>query len=299
MGNESAADPRITAVAYAREAAAATLAEAIKTGGPHTSEKGVCDRWSALLAADPKLLAEGWYQPPPNGVSALVGEGPDWSRMSFVSLRHQETWPRDDLMLKRGSLMYAYSSPVVAENYMIGDLGVTLYDGEDEQIWGHLSTCLEITAAVASYAEVGMELRDLYNFAAGLMENAALVNETYSTTDVSGGVDIGHTLPWTYEEPTAEQLTELRSGDYPRIAKAISKARLFHNAQERQKIQPTMAFTVEPRMAGPGRPLASFHVLVSFDHGVKRIHCGFAQIFSLFGMNSRLPQQALTTLGCL
>ncbi|MDW5327855.1 M24 family metallopeptidase [Plantactinospora sp. KLBMP9567] len=299
MTNESAPDPRIAAVVYARKAAAVTLAEAIRAGDSQVTEKGVCDRWSALLAADPRLLAEGWYQPPPNGVSALIGEGPDWARMSYVSLRHQQTWPRDDIQLKPGSLMYAYASPVVADSFMIGDLGVTVYGGEDEQIWEHLSTCFEITAAVAAYAEVGMELRELYNFAAGLMEKAALVNETYSTTDVSGGVDIGHTLPWTYEEPTTEQLGELRSGDFRRMAKAISMARLFHNAEERQKIEPTMAFTVEPRMAGPDRPLASFHVLVSFDQGVKRIHCDFAEIFSLFGMNSRLPQQALTTLGCL
>ncbi|MBF8185321.1 M24 family metallopeptidase [Nonomuraea sp. K274] len=298
MNGELVPDPRIAAIQRARRIAAATLAKAIREEAPKLSELSLCTRWGQLLADHEELLSEGWYQPPPNGISALIGTPPDFKRMSYVSLRHEATWPRADITLGGNSIMYAYCSPVDRETKMIGDLGITLYNGADSRIKDHLAACFDITAQVAAYAEVGMELRELYRFAADLIDKAALANETFSTTDQSGGVDVGHTLPWSFNQPTSEEQQALDSGDLLVIARTISDARHFLNAEEGQRILPTMGFTVEPRMAGPEYPLASFHVLVTFTDGVKRIHADFSELLDLFDMPSYLPRRALETLGC-
>jgi hypothetical protein len=292
-------DPRIAAIQHARSLAATTLACAIRDYRSQLTEKSLCTEWAQRLAAEDSLLPEGWYQPPPNGVSVLIGTPPDFTRMAYVSLRHEVTWPRQDITLTDDSIMYAYCSPVDRNTKMIGDLGITLYRGSDARIRNHLATCFDITAQVAAYAEVGMQLLELYEFAADLIDKAALVNETFSTTDQSGGIDIGHTLPWSYNEPTPEDRAALIGGDPKTVAKTISRARLFLNAEESQRILPTMGFTVEPRMAGPEYPLASFHVLVTFSDGVKRIHADFTELLDLFDMTSYLPRGALATLGCV
>ncbi|MGW4412811.1 M24 family metallopeptidase [Nonomuraea sp. NPDC004702] len=297
MNGDRVSDPRIEAIQRTRRIAAKTLAKAIREEAPKLTELSLCARWGRLLANHGDLLTQGWYQPPPNGLSVLIGTPPNFERMSYVSLRHEAMWPRADIGLYGNSMIYAYCSPIDQRTKMIGDLGITLYNGADSQIKDHLATCFDITARVAAYAEVDMELRELYRFAADLIDKAGMANKTFSTTDQSGGLDVGHTLPWSFNAPTPEEQQALESGDLLVIAETISRARRFLNAKESQRILPTMGFTVEPRMASPECPLASFHVLITFTNGVKSVHADFSELLDLFDMPSYLPRRALETLG--
>jgi hypothetical protein len=197
--------------------AAQTLAKALNGGSSGLSERELCDRWLTGMRAEPTLLPEGWYTPPPDGLSALIGDPPEFGRMSYVSLRHPDIWPRADISISGESLLYVYASPVDRDTKMIGDLGVTLYRGTDQRIRRHLSACLEITGQLAEFTAVDMELRDIYHRAAELMRDTGLSNETYSTTDVSGGLDVGHTIPWSYCEPTDPELAAVQSREPARI----------------------------------------------------------------------------------
>jgi len=54
-----------------------------------------------------------------------------------------------------------------------------------------------------------------------------------------------------------------------------------------------MAFTVEPRLTSATLPLSSFHVIVTFLEGRKRVQSGFRALFELFGMDGYLPTTGL------
>jgi len=244
----------------------------------------------------PDLLPDGWYQPPPTGASVLIGSPPTYARVEYESLRDPHTWPRADIRLRDDSLVYAYASPTDRATGMIGDIGVTLYHGPDHRIRQHVATCLELTVRIAALAEVGMELRELYHQAERLVKEAGLGNRTASATD-SGAPNIGHTIPWTFGDYSAEDERRLRNGDPADVSDLISRQRIFLNPSTRRRIEPTMAFTVEPRMSSPSLPLSSFHIIVAFREGRKTISSEFGRLFRIFGMEEYLPRKALEALG--
>ena len=62
---------------------------------------------------------------------------------------------------------------------------------------------------------------------------------------------------------------------------------------------PNMAFTVEPKVASKSMPTVSFHVVVVFLNGEKKVISGYRALFNHFGMMKYLPGEALKVLECL
>jgi len=190
---------RIAIVNRTRLVGAAGLVRALSDLNDSETERTICDRWLAATREDTTLCPDGWYQPPPGGVGVLIGHPPGFERMEYVSLRAPDIWPRDDIHFDEASLIYAYASPTNRATGLIGDIGVTLYRGSDPRLRDHLSSCIEIANRIAEFAEVGMELRELFHHGESLIADASARNRTSSATD-SGARNIGHTVPWTYED---------------------------------------------------------------------------------------------------
>jgi hypothetical protein len=247
------------------------------------------------MRAKPALLPEGWYQPPPGGVSVLIGRPTSFARVGYTSLRDPQIWPRGDIELADDSLVYAYASPTDRASGLIGDFGVTLYSGSRQSVRDHVERCLQISVGIAEHAEVGMELRELFRHAERLIAEAELSNRTASATD-GGAANIGHTVPWSFEPYSASDRECIDSGDVKEIAALIRGKRIFLNATASQRIAQTMAFSVEPRMASAKLPLTSFHLVVAFIDGRKRVFSNFDALFARFGMDRYLPVSALGRL---
>jgi hypothetical protein len=279
-----------------REVAAASLDDALATASPGVSESELAHRWVERLRGRGSVLRDGWYLPPPHGVSVLFGDPPDYGRVRYASLRGEQCWPREDIALRNDSLIFAYASPVDRTTGMIGDLAVSLYRGADNSLQRHLASCLTIAVEVASRAEVGMRFAELYELGSRLIADVYEGREASSLENYTGVADIGHTAPWSYCDPTSGELDALKSGNALRIATTVSRARVFVGPNDQLRVEPTMAFSIEPRIALEHLPVACFHVWVTFIGGRKQVVSGFARLFERFGMERYLPSEALTRL---
>jgi hypothetical protein len=290
-------DDRIAIVHRTRAVGAATLARAFSKPDPAPSELSLTWSWLAEMRKSPELLPDGWYQPPPHGLSILIGQPNRYERLTYNSLRDPDIWPQDRRRKLPESLIYVYASPTDRKSALIGDLGATLYQGTDRVIHDHLACCLHVSTQVALYAQVGMELRELFHFSQKLIGNISpdLSNYVTSMTDL-GASNIGHTIPWSYGEYDADDIHLIESGDVTRIADLIKQRRVFLNASSRLPIQSNMAFTVEPRITSASLPLSSYHLIVTFLDGQKNICSGFNEIFEVFGMDQYLPHETLSDL---
>jgi hypothetical protein len=287
---------RMDSIGTARAHAARSLLEAIEGSGTVGNEAAIHDRWREILTADPIIMPSGWYLPPPQGMSVLIGQPPSFARTAFTSIRAMEKWPRDDSELTNDSMLFAYCSPVNRATAMIGDFQLTLYAGDEASVRTHLTHCLQITLATAEYAAVGMELREVYEYAMASLQGAGLQNSARSTTDPSHERNIGHSLPWSdgiYDDRIWPAISENRTTE---IADLISNARVFVTASQSQKIGNDFAFTVEPQITSPDGIFASYHIIVSFTGGTKRIFANFLDLFRAFGMTEYLPTELLGRL---
>ena len=286
----------ITTIRRTRLSAANALAEGLSSHvNTPFSEAELLAAWHSELKKNDQLAAEGWYVPPPTGMSVLIGKPDSFDRMRYDSLRHEATWPRDEHRFGDRHLMYAYASPFDRCSGLMGDIGVTLYNGDEPSIQSHLSTCLKVTIGIAGYAKVGMQLSELFEYGMQVITETGLSNNTFSLTDPDG-LDVGHTIPFSDSGLTKEERSCLDEGAHEDICKLLSSRRHFLNRNENRRISPTMAFTVEPRLASRSLPLVSFHVLVLFCEGRKAIVSGFGRLFEVFGMDGFLPQECLSAI---
>jgi len=280
-----------------REFASDTLFRTFLSTRYEVSELRFAETWLERLRQNDTLFAEGWYQPPPSGVVVLFGEAPLFERFQFSSLRAQEHWPKETNYLDHESLIYAYYSPVNIESGLIGDMAITLYRGANVEVQEHIVAALQITAEVVEYAEVGMPLAALYTYGIERIRMAGLVNRTESVT-ATHGFDIGHTIPWSYGTQSDQEEEVLRSSDKKKIWEMISSKRRFLDSTNELVIGANMAFTVEPKVASKSLPTVSFHVVVAFVNGEKRVISGYRSLFDHFGMMNYLPSDALKLLEC-
>lgn len=277
---------RIAIIHRTRSAAASALAEIFSGGADGSSEREVCDGWLRTLGRTDTICAEGWYRPPPGGACVLIGQPEDkFARLNYDTIRAPAFWSSDHFRLRDDSLVYVYASPFDRETALIGDLGVTLYRGNNQHIWDHLGACMEVTTRVAAFAEVDMELRELFHYAVKQMESVHLINKTSSTR--SGVANIGHTVPFSFGSYPDEVMQCLAGKADRDIRDLISGARVSINAQASLSIAPTMAITVEPQIASLAAPLCSYHLIVSFVDGKRTIAPAFSPLFKVFGMESR------------
>jgi hypothetical protein len=287
---------RVESVCRTRKVAAATLAGILTYDLTGQTESGIRDRWLKALQDVPHLMREGWYQPPPKGLSILIGVPPRYERIRYRSLRDEMTWPRTDVCPTADSLLFAYASPVNMSTSMIGDLAISLYGGNDQSLREHLSNAFEVTARVTEFAAVGMEFRELYAYGARLINETGQANSYFSLVSHTGLPDVGHTAPWSFGDYPREAARAIESGDPSLTARTIAEARLFISNTELTRIEATMAFSVETRVAHLRLPVACFHVWVIFINGRKTICSGFGPLLELFRMDEYLTTEAMQVL---
>lgn len=274
----------------------AALSKLLTTARP-ISEALLQDQWLLELRKNPELFPDGWYIPPPHGIGVLFGTEDDYQRMNYKSLRPEEMHPKNDVLLDRKKgIIYVYASPVDKKTGMIGDWGMTIYFGKNPEIIKHLQQCLDLNRQVLNYAQIGMTFAEITRYANKLFTNQGLSNEVTSNTDkTSTGVNIGHTVPASYEEWSDDEKEVLKGDDWEKILTMISKKRKFLNQEEPLQVQLGMAFTIEQRLTrsdNPMIPMSSFHSIALFhSDGKKELLTDFADIFKLTGMNYMLTEK--------
>jgi len=261
-------------------------------GNDPISEANLRDVWLVEMRKSSIIFPDGWYFPPPNGIGVLFGTEEDYGRMNYQSLRPEEIWPKKDTFLDREKgIIYVYASPVDKATGMIGDWGMTIYFGNNPDIIEHLKQCLYLNHQVLDYAKVDMSFADLTTYAVNLFTQQGLSNQITSITDTAG-VNIGHTVPASYEQWTPNEYEIFESNDWEKTVKMISKKRKFLNTSEPLLIHNGMAFTIEQRLTRPDRPLipmSSFHTIAVFHPGGrKELLTNFDDIFKLTGMSYML-----------
>lgn len=268
-----------------------SLDELLQKSNP-ISEVNLRDNWWAEMKKSQNIFPNGWYMPPPNGIGVLFGTEDNYQRMNYQSLRPPESWPQNDIILnKEKGIIYVYASPVDKATGIIGDWGMTIYFGKDPDIIRHLKQCFHLNHQVLEHAQSGMSFAELTKHATNMFLEQGLSNQITSTTD-SAGVNIGHTIPASYEQWTPEELTIFASKDWQKIFTMISKKRKFLNSQEPLLIKQGMAFTVEQRLTKPSVPkipMSSFHTIALIHQdGRKELLTNFDDIFRLTDMNYML-----------
>jgi hypothetical protein len=257
------------------------------------SEVSLCNKWLEEMRKDNNIFSDGWYNPPPHGLSVLFGTDDNFDRISPSTLRPPESWPRSDIFLnRRNGIISVYASPVNKKTGMIGDFGLTLYFGTNQQIKNHLKTCLSIDKKVFEYSQVGMQLSEIYNYTQKLFLAKSLKNNISSPTDPTK-TNIGHTIPASYENWSDDEIKLFQTNsDWKIICNAISKRRKFINFVEPLRIEPGMGITIEPRpqvINNPNIPMVWFHTMAFFGpDGCKEHITGFDELFKLVGMNYML-----------
>lgn len=249
------------------------------------SEAKLRDAWLQEMIKEDAIFPEGWYWPPPHGIGVLFGTEND-SRLDYDSLRPDQIWPKDNIYLDRkAGLIYAFASPVHKDTGIIGDFGITLYFGDNKDLQKILKTALEIDRAIEKGIKPGQKLSDIYELAQRTIKQAGLDNKITSVTDPAS-INIGHTVPASYEPWSKEQQKNIQSG---KMASVISQARRFISAIENLEVQPGMGLTIEPRPKAidqPNLPMVSYHTIcLIHTDGKTELLENFDDLFRLAAMD--------------
>ncbi|MCL5666577.1 MAG: M24 family metallopeptidase [Patescibacteria group bacterium] len=278
---------RINICKNLRQTAAQVFAGVLKHS-QGLSETQFRDHVLKQLSVGNQIYGHGWYEPPPFGVSALFAPEQNPKRLLYDNLRKEEFWPQEQSKFGNNCVGLLYASPVDKRTGIIGDFGLTVYNGDSDKIKQYIKKCLEIVEQAVEYAQVGMEFREVNNFAQKLLKENSLNNNR--TTPITGKFPktIGHTIPWSYENFTAEEAAAVASQNFEKVKEIIRVKRINLDEGETFKIPPTIAFTTEIRAEDnkdPGLPNVFFHLIVAFKDGKKEIFGGFNQVFEAVGMD--------------
>ncbi|OGI65215.1 hypothetical protein A3A95_03815 [Candidatus Nomurabacteria bacterium RIFCSPLOWO2_01_FULL_39_18] len=229
-----------------------------------------------------EIFPEGWYSPPPAGVAVLLDQKP-FERLKYDSLRNPDFWPKENLRLEKETVGLIFFSPIDRKTNMIGDIGFTLYRGNNEEIKQHLRKAYKNILEVAKHAEVGMRFSDLCMFAINLFQDKFKITRWASiSSDPNVSINIGHSVPGSFENnPTF-------GNTFEKIKESIRTKRVHLIGTENFYIPKTCAFTVESRLENfdnPNLPSTYFHFIVCFDNGKKTILENYSEIFKTVGMD--------------
>jgi hypothetical protein len=251
---------------------AATVVKGVFETAVGKSELRIRDEILERMKLWKELYPTGWYDPPPGGVSVLIGS----SRMSFDSMRKEAYWPRSDVIYEENVPVIVYLSPVDRTTQLFGDFGVTIYKGTDKRIAHNVGEARQTILKIAGASEIGMRFSDLHEVASKVLEQCGFQHARIATvTPNAGDSNFGHTVPWA---------DELRGpGDMPfdALRERIRLERKFINPQELYEIGKTCAFTVESRLLNPREPNLPnvfFHVIVTFCEGEKNVLSNFIDV---------------------
>ena len=268
------------------------LAEALNNLGSEFAEQDLAMQWLSALHKEGIFHEEGWYAPPPRGIISLFGK-PDnqFERICQPSFRPEYMWPGKDNVYQSEDMIAVYASPVHRATNLIGDFGLTLYNGTNSELLEHCETVLKSSLYIARHAKIGMPFNELYAFGMDYGASQGFANDIDSTSDDTG-TNIGHTIPLSYkDDPTHSAISSAQS--FEDIREALRTGRKFVNSAEKQKIEENMAFTIEPRFSTAAMPQTWFHLTVIFNKGEKTICHGFHPVFEKLGLknlNDLLPQ---------
>lgn len=273
---------QLEGIVRARSAAASSLLAVLRQLDNSYTEKSLANAWLGSLRNNRTILPFGWYQPPPSGISVLIGSPPNYDRLNYRSLRDPDAFPSDRIRMSRESILYPYFSAVDRATVMIGDHVATYYGGRDLHIRDAMKAVYSYIMSIAEYSKVGMKFSEVYEYASSTLDKLDAKNNIYNT---GGGTsfDVGHTIPYFGRALPGELLdTDKRSA--ANIAKVLARARNFVSKENCGLIEPSCAFTIEPQVVIDAMPMISFHVIIVFVDGEKYFVEKFKDIFELFGM---------------
>ena len=246
------------------------------------SEVEIREKILAETVNHSELFPRGWYDPPPSGIGILLDQKP-FKRLQFETLRKPVAWPNETSKFTEKTAGMIYFSPVDRKTGMIGDIGLTIYNGDEEEIKQYIKKCYDNIFEIAKHAEVGMKFSELCTFAVNLLKNQFKTVKWITTSSKSQVLsNFGHTIPGTFEN----NFTLRKS--FEEIKEIIRTKRVFINEVENFEIPKTCAFTVETRLADFNKsdfPVVYFHFIVCFDNGKKTILENFDKIFSTVKMD--------------
>lgn len=285
-------EDKLAACKLTRKIAARSLVKVLKDLLPKNqpiSEVNLRDKLLEELREHKTIFPDGWYIPPPHGVTVLFGTDKNIERVNPKSLRLEEFWPRQDICLnKKEGIAFLYASPVDKKTGIIGDFGLTLYFGKNKKIQNHLKNCLKINQEIFNFATIGIRFSKLYAFTKNLLKSKGFVSDLLSVSDPTK-TNIGHTIPAVLEDWSGNELKIFKQKKWNKILNVISKKRVFINSAENLGIKNGMAFTIEPRPQIVGNyqiPAVYFHTIAIFrENGEKELLTDFDEIFRLVGMD--------------
>jgi len=249
-----------TALNKARSAAFLALVDVINVGKKKAdfSELDFRDLWLKKIQEHDGVLSSGWYTPPPYGMAVLTGMPIYPARISFDSLRNKTNWPGNTHINWDENLLYCYCSPVNFEYGEPGDLAITLYFGQNEQIRNHFIKTYKATQEVINILPLVKDSNELFIASQKIFNSYRVRNCVVSKTDTLP-LDLGHTYPKVLRELFETPLTEEN-------CLAISKARQFINPTSAWNFEENLQFTIEPQLVSlddPTLPQISYHYLIS------------------------------------
>ena len=251
------------------------------------SEYKFINFWNILMYKSHKIIGF-WYQPPPNGTSALFFDNKHISRANYDNLRGKEYWPNKQIFLRLNGGGYVFSSPYYLLNDipLIGDFGFSFYLGNDSMIKEHYRRCMKLLGSIIQIIEPGMKFSKLYKTCIDLMQNNGYANLISSSTDQSG-TNIGHTIPFLDSDLHPADLQDINSKNSGKINNLISNKRIFFNENSDYVISNNCSFTFEPRftsLTNKKLPMFSLHQIVLFVDSRKEILANFTGIIKLLDM---------------
>lgn len=244
------------------------------------SEIEIAEKIISEVKNNKKIFPTGWYDPPHGGVAVLLDQKP-FERLKYDSLRKSIFWPQKKISFHKETAGMIFFSPVDRKTNMIGDIGFTIYRGNDEKIKEHIKKSYTTILEIAKHVEIGMTFSDLCSFASNLIKGRFTISRWITKHSDPRGMNLGHTIPGSYENTNfGESFEETKD--------TITKKRIYIKEGVNFKIPETCAFTVESRLEDlndPTMPSVYFHLIVCFDNGKKTILENFSQIFKTVGMD--------------
>lgn len=257
------------------------------------SETILRNRWLSEMQKNKTIFPHGWYEPPPSGITVLFATSDDM-RADFTNLRPETYWPKENIFLDRKEgFAYLFASPIDRETAIAGDFSINIYFGKNPIIIDNMKRSLEVDYKIYDFLKIGQTFSEVFLYAGSLIDQAGMKNNIVSITDPDS-LNIGHTIPFSYEDLSKEELQTLHSAEknWQVFTSLVSKKRRFVNRRERLQIKSEMAFTIEPALKvidDSSIPMTMFHNTAVFHkNGKKELLRNFDTIFKLVGMNYML-----------
>ncbi|MDD5587406.1 MAG: M24 family metallopeptidase [Alphaproteobacteria bacterium] len=231
------------------------------SGRAGITEKSFKEVWLGKLRQPGDVIAEGWYDPPPQGMAVLAGGVERPSRICFGSLRDPEFWPGNKVIDWNEGLLFVYCSPVHVATGIIGDLDMTLYFGNDPRIKEHFRLTHQAVEEVLNTLPKHRNFRELFLASQEIFRKYWLRNCVVSHTD-EVLLDLGHTFPSSPRSNGVRLTKEQRD--------EISRARRFINNKAEWPFDDGIQFSIEPQLVStedPTLPQICYHYLVSLREG--------------------------------